>query len=87
MSSFQTYAALNVTTATGRVIKSGPGVLAGVSLNKTAVGTVTVLDGATTIGTIAAGELGGMYLVGPTAFASLKTTMTTAAEDVTFIYQ
>lgn len=87
MPAFPKYTALNVTTATGRVIKASPGVLGGVSINKATVGTVTIKDGATTIATIAAATPGGMYLKAPIAFASLNTSMTTAAEDVTFIFE
>lgn len=81
------YTALNVTTATGRVIKATPGVLGAVSVNKTTVGTITINDGSTTIAVIAASMPGGMYLIGPTAFSSLNTSMTTAAENVTFLYE
>ncbi len=87
MAAFPKYAALNITTATGRVIKATPGVLGGLSINKATVGTITVKDGATTIATIAAATPGGMYLEGPIAFASLNTSLSTAAEDVTFIYE
>ncbi len=87
MAAFPKYTALNVTTATGLVIKKGPGVLGGVSINKVTVGTVTIKDGGTTIATIAAATPGGMYLQGPASFASLNVSMSTAAEDVTFLYE
>ena len=85
MAAFPKYSALNVTTATGKVIQANPGVLGGVSINKATVGTVTIKDGGTTIATIAATTPGGMYLTGGIAFASLNVSMTTAAEDVTFL--
>ena len=87
MSSYQTYSALNVTAATGKVIKAGPGVLATVSVNKATTGTVTIKDGATTLATIAASTAAGNFFEAPISFASLNVSMTTAAEDVTFIYQ
>lgn len=87
MAAFPKYTALRVTTATGLAVKAGPGVLGGLSVNKATVGTITVLDGATTIAVLAAATPGGMYLQGPIAFASLKTSLTTAAEDITFIYE
>ncbi len=87
MAAFPKYSALHVTTATGLAVKAGPGVLGGLSVNKATVGTVTVLDGATTIAVLAASTPGGMYLQGPIAFASLKTSLTTAAEDITFIFE
>lgn len=85
MASFQTYQPIRVTTATGLAVKAVPGYLKGISVNKATVGTVTVSDGSTTIGVLAAATPGGMYLVGPSSFASLKVSMTTAAEDVTFM--
>ena len=85
MAAFPKYSAINVTTATGRVIQTTPGVLGAISVNKLTVGTITVSDSGTVIATIAAATPGGMYMVGPTAFGSLTTSMTTAAEDVTFL--
>ena len=87
MAAFPKYTALNITAATGRVIKAGPGVLGGVSINKSTVGTVTIKDGATTLATIAASTPANMLLKAPIAFASLNVSMSTAAEDVTFIYE
>ena len=87
MSSFQTYSALNLTAATGRVIKAGPGVLACISINKATTGTVAVKDGNTTIATVAASTPANILLNAPIAFGSLNVSMSTAAEDVTFIYQ
>ena len=87
MSSFQTYSALNLTAATGKVIKAGPGVLASVSVNKATTGTVAIKDGNTTIATIAASTPANILLNAPIAFGSLNVSMSTAAEDVTFIYQ
>jgi hypothetical protein len=85
MAAFPKYSAINVTTATGRVLKATPGSLGGISVNKATVGTVTVTDGSTTIAVLASSTPGGMYLQGPIAFSSLSTSMTTAAENVTFI--
>ncbi len=87
MAAFPKYTYLNVTTATGLAVKKGPGVLGGVSINKVTVGTVAIKDGGTTIATIAAATPGGMYLACPISFASLNVTMTTAAEDITIIYE
>lgn len=87
MAAFPKYTPIRVTTATGLAVKAVPGVCGGVSVNKATVGTVTVSDGATTIGVLAAATPGGMYLQGPFPFASLKVSMTTAAEDVTFFVE
>ena len=87
MAAFPKYTYLNVTTATGKVVKASQGALAGVSVNKATVGTVTIKDGSNTVATIAASTPGGMYLQGPIEFASLNVSMTTAAEDVTIIFE
>ena len=89
MSSYQTYTALRVTTGTARSVKDTPGALASVNINKPIQGVITVLDGATTIATLASGTGApiGPQLLGPTAFGSLKVSMTASTEDITFIYQ
>ncbi len=87
MAAFPKYTALNVTAATGKVIKASPGVLSGLSVNKATVGTVAIKFGSVTIATLAASTPGGMYLQGPSAFESLSVSMTTAAEDCTFHYE
>ena len=87
MAAFPKYTYLNVTAATGKVIKAGQGALAGISINKATVGTVALKDGNTTIATIAATTPGGMYLQGPIEFASLNVSLSTAAEDITIIYE
>ncbi len=87
MAALPKYVPFNVTAATGKVIKPGPGVLGSLSVNKVTVGTVAVKSGSVTIATLAAATPAGMYLVGPMAFESLSVTMTTAAEDVTFLYE
>jgi hypothetical protein len=87
MAAFPKYSYAHYTTATGSVIKAGQGALAGLSVNKATVGTVTLKDGATTIAVLAAATPGGMYLQGPIEFASLNVSLTTAAEDITIIYE
>ena len=87
MAAFPKYTYLNVTTATGKVIKPIQGALAGVSINKATTGTVTIKDGNTTIATIAASTPSNMLLMGPIEFGSLNVSMTTAAEDVTFVFE
>jgi len=87
MAAFPKYTYLNVTTATGKVVKAGQGALAGVSINKATVGTVTIKDGSNTVATVAASTPAGMILQGPIEFASLNVSMSTAAEDVTFIFE
>lgn len=89
MSSYQTYVPLRVTTATARAVKDTPGVLASVNINKPIQGVITILDGSTTVATLASGTGSpiGPQLLGPTSFGSLKVTMTASTEDITFLYQ
>lgn len=88
MSSLQTYIALRVTTATGQIIKGSPGLLKSVSVNKALTGTVTIKDGSNTIAVLTNGTTAplGVVLTGPIAFQNLTTSLTTAAEDITFVY-
>jgi hypothetical protein len=82
------YSYLHVTAATGTVVKASSGALAGVSINKALVGTVTLKDGGTTIAVLtnSSGPI-GQTLMGPIAFASLNVSLSTAAEDITIIYE
>lgn len=93
MAAFPKYTYLHVTTATAQVIKSGVGTLAGVTVNKALVGTVTLKDGATTIavltngttaplGFVGYGNAGGVQFTGP-----LTVTLTTSTEDLTVVYE
>jgi hypothetical protein len=87
MAAFPKYTYARYTTATGAVVKAGQGALGGLSVNKATVGTVTVKDGSTTIAVLAAATPGGMYLQGPIEFASLNVSLSTAAEDITVIFE
>jgi hypothetical protein len=86
MASFQVYTAKRLTSGTTKV-KEGPGVLAGISVNKALSGTVTVSDGATTIAVLTNGTTAplGTTLAVPTAFASLSVALS-GTEDITVHY-
>lgn len=91
MSANNIYNALRITAATGTFIKpkDTPGILGSVNINKPIQGVVTISDGSSVIATLASGSGSpiGPQLLGPTAFASLRVSMTSAAEDITFLYQ
>lgn len=89
MAAFPKYTYFHATAATGTVVKPGPGVLGAVCVNKALTGTVTLSDGATTIAVLTNGTTAplGQTLTGPTSFASLRVSMTTAAEDITILYE
>lgn len=63
-------------------------VMLGLSLNKTAVGTITLKSGSTTIGVIAIGELARMYWTVPGGFEveSLNIVTSSASDDMTVIW-
>lgn len=80
----------HLTTGT-TVIKQGEGTLAAVIVNKALTGTVTLTDGATTIGILTNGTtapLGSVLFggAGGIQFASLTATLS-ATEDLTFIFE
>ena len=85
------YNALRITAATGTFIKPNntPGILGSININKPIQGVITIVDGSTTIATLASGTGSpvGPQLIGPYAFASLRVSMTSAAEDVTFFFE
>lgn len=92
MSSFPTYSYLHVTTATSLPVKTQNGlpqpcILGGISVNKTVVAAITVKDGASTIGVLAATTPAGMYFKVPTAVGSLNVSMAASTEDITIHYQ
>jgi len=88
MAAFPKYTYLHVTAATGQVVKPGPGMLGSICINKALAGTVTVKDGGNTIAVLtnSSGPI-GQTLMGPIAFASLNVSLTTAAEDITIVYE
>jgi hypothetical protein len=75
-----------VTTATTTLVKSGAGIIGGISVNTTAAGTITVYDSLTAsgtkIGTLKASVAEGTYLSNVT-FSIGLTIVTAAASDVT----
>lgn len=93
MAAFPKYTGIHYTAATGSVVKTAPGTLAGVTVNKALTGTVTLKDGATTIailtngttaplGFVGFGNAGGIQFGGP-----LTVSLSTAAEDITVVYE
>ena len=92
MAAFPKYTYLHVTAATGLVVKPGVGTLAGVTVNKALVGTVTLKDGSTTIAVLTNGTTAPLGFVGfgnagGVQFGSLTVSLTTAAEDLTLVYE
>ncbi len=90
MSANPIYSAIRLTGATGTVIKNGaPGALGSINVNKPIQGVITIADGATTIATLASGTGSpiGPQLLGPTAFSSLRLSMTSNSEDITLLYE
>ena len=92
MASFPTYSYLHVTTATGLSVKTQNGlpqpcILGGVSVNKTVVAAITLKDGNTTIGVLAATTPAGMYFKVPMAVGNLNVSMAASTEDITIAYQ
>lgn len=81
---------VNITTATTTLIKSGTGILGGLSVNSTAAGTITVYDSitgsGTKIGTLKASVAEGTYFRN-LAFTTGLTIVTGAASDVTVSYK
>lgn len=80
----------HISTATTTVVKSGAGVLAGVTINTTAAGAITIYDNTAASGTVIAilkasvGE--GEYLTSGIVFGTGLTVVTAAASDVTVAY-
>lgn len=92
MASFPTYSYLHVTAATGLAIKTYNGqpeqcILGGVSVNKTVVAAITLKDGNTTIGVLAATTPAGMYFTERMAVGSLNVSMASSTEDITILYE
>ncbi len=90
MAAFPKYSAIRFTGATGFVFKNNaPGVLGGVNINKPIQGVITISDGGSTVATLASGTGSpiGPQLLGPSAFVSLRVSMTSNSEDVTFLYE
>ena len=92
MASFPKYTYTHVTAATGLVIKPTVGTLAGVTVNKALVGTVTIKDGNNTIAVLTNGTTAPLGQVmfgsaGGIQFASLNVSLTTAAEDITLVWE
>jgi hypothetical protein len=79
----------NITTATTTVVKSGAGVLKGITVNTTAAGTITIYDNTsaagTKIGTLKSSVVEGTYEYN-VAFATGLTVVTGAASDITVAY-
>lgn len=77
----------NITTATTTTVKSGKGILRGISVNTTAAGTITVYDNTagsgTKIGTLKASIVEGTYFGLPAVFNTGLTIVTAAASDIT----
>ncbi len=92
MAAFPKYSYLHLTQATGTVVTSTTGTLAGISVNKALVGTVTVKDGSNTIAILTNGTtapLGSVLFggAGGIQFSSLNVSLTTGAEDITIVYE
>ena len=92
MAAFPKYTYAHYTAATGAVVKAGVGTLAAVTVNKALTGTVTLKDGATTIAVFTNGTtapLGSVLFggAGGVQFASLNVSLTTAAEDITIVFE
>ncbi len=86
------YTYAHYTAATGAVVKPNVGTLAGITINKALTGTVTLKDGATTIAIMTNGTtapLGSVLFggAGGIQFGSLNVSMSTAAEDVTIVFE
>lgn len=86
------YNYFHATAATGTVIKSSVGTLAAITVNKALTGTVTLKDGATTIAVLTNGTTAPLGSVifgagGGVQFASLNVSLSTAAEDITVVYE
>ncbi len=83
------YTYKRITTGTN-LIKNGPGVLAALVLNKVTAGTVTLTDGASTIGVIAtATPVGTCYMYGGNggiAFGQQLQIVLSGTEDITVCY-
>ena len=83
------YTHRNITTGTTTVVKSGAGVLKGITVNTTAAGTVIIYDNTsaagTKIGTLKSSVVEGTYEYN-VAFATGLTIVTGAASDITVAY-
>jgi len=83
------YTHRNITTGTTTVVKSGAGVLKGITVNTTAAGTVIIYDNTsaagTKIGTLKTSVAEGTYEYN-VAFATGLTIVTGAASDITVAY-
>lgn len=82
--------AANITTATTTTVKSGRGTLAGIVVNTTAAGTITIYDNTaasgTKIGTLKASVGEGTYTYN-CRFGTGLTIVTAAASDITVIWE
>lgn len=92
MAAFPKYTYAHYTAATGSVVKPTVGTLAGITVNKALTGTVTLKDGATTIAVLTNGTTAPIGSVlfgggGGVQFGSLNVSLTTAAEDITIIFE
>lgn len=93
MAAFPKYSYVHYTAATGATIKSGTGTLAAVVVNKALVGTVTLKDGTTTIAILTNGTtapLGSVLFGGAGGIQfgnNLTVSLSTAAEDITIVYE
>ncbi len=90
MAAFPKYTYKRITTGSN-LIKNGPGVLAALVLNKVTAGTVTITDGANTIGIIAtATPVGTCYIYGGCGgimFGQQLQIVCSGTEDITVVYE
>lgn len=80
----------NITTGTTTTVKTGPGILRGMSVNTTAAGTITVYDNTaasgTKIGTFKTSIAEGWYPLN-CRFSTGLTVVTAAASDITMFWE
>lgn len=91
MAAFPKYTYKHVTTG-GPVIKTGPGTLAAIVVNKALAGTVTVTDGAATIAILTNGTtapLGSVLFggAGGVQFGTNLQVVLSTTEDLTIVYE
>lgn len=82
----------NISSATTTLVKTGVGILSAITINTTAVGTITIYDSLTgagaKIGTIAASPaIGSTFNYNDVAFGIGLTIVTAAASDITVSYR